>query len=213
MRACGADERVQHGVEFFVSHEGLLLDYEDALVREDPLTGLRYASSGHMVWIGERTRDLGGAHVEFFSTLANPIGVKLGPATDSDTLLRLVDKLDPHREPGRLTLVVRMGAETIRQRLPVLVEKVTAEGAGVVWICDPMHGNTFEAPSGHKTRHFDAIVDEVKGFFEVHRALGTHPGGIHLEFTGSDVTECVGAGVNSPSKIWPIDTNPPATPG
>ncbi|MFG2621454.1 class II 3-deoxy-7-phosphoheptulonate synthase [Streptomyces sp. NPDC048507] len=194
MRACGADERIQHAVEFFVSHEGLLLEYEEPLVREDPATGRRYATSGHMLWIGERTRDLGGAHVEFFSKLSNPVAVKLGPATDSDTVLRLIDRLDPEREPGRLTFIVRMGAGQVRDRLPVLVEKVAAEGAPVAWVSDPMHGNTFEAPSGLKTRRFDDIVDEVKGFFEVHRQLGTHPGGVHLEFTGGDVTECVGGG-------------------
>lgn len=194
MRACGADERIQHAVEFFVSHEGLLLEYEEPLVREDPATGRRYSGSGHMLWIGERTRDLDGAHVEFFSKIANPIAVKLGPTTDSDTVLRLIDRLDPEREPGRLTFIVRMGAGQVRERLPVLVEKTAAEGAPVAWVSDPMHGNTFEAPSGLKTRRFDDIVDEVKGFFEVHRELGTHPGGVHLEFTGGDVTECVGGG-------------------
>ncbi|MFB0630313.1 class II 3-deoxy-7-phosphoheptulonate synthase [Streptomyces sp. AB3(2024)] len=194
MRACGADERIQHAVEFFVSHEGLLLEYEEPLVREDPTTGRRYSGSGHMLWIGERTRDLDGAHVEFFSQIANPIAVKLGPTTDSDTVLRLIDRLDPEREPGRLTFIVRMGAGQVRERLPVLVEKTAAEGAPVAWVSDPMHGNTFEAPSGLKTRRFDDIVDEVKGFFEVHRELGTHPGGVHLEFTGGDVTECVGGG-------------------
>ncbi|MFD0265996.1 class II 3-deoxy-7-phosphoheptulonate synthase [Streptomyces sp. NPDC127106] len=194
MRACGADDRIQHAVEFYVSHEGLLLDYEQPLVREDPVTGRQYATSGHMLWIGERTRDLGGAHVEFFSTIANPVGVKLGPATDTDTVLRLIDRLDPEREPGRLTFIVRMGAGQVRARLPELVEKAAAEGAPVAWVTDPMHGNTFEAPSGLKTRRFDDVVDEVKGFFEVHRELGTHPGGVHLEFTGGDVTECVGGG-------------------
>ncbi|MCX5193858.1 3-deoxy-7-phosphoheptulonate synthase class II [Streptomyces sp. NBC_00249] len=194
MRACGADERIQHAVEFYVSHEGLLLEYEEPLVREDPATGRLYSGSGHMLWIGERTRDLDGAHVEFFSKISNPVAVKLGPTTDSDTVLRLIDRLDPEREPGRLTFIVRMGAGQVRDRLPELVEKTAAEGAPVAWVSDPMHGNTFEAPSGLKTRRFDDIVDEVKGFFEVHRELGTHPGGVHLEFTGGDVTECVGGG-------------------
>jgi 3-deoxy-7-phosphoheptulonate synthase len=196
MLACGVDEPMQHAVEFFVSHEGLLLEYEDPLVREDPTTGLMYSASGHMLWIGERTRELDGAHVEFFSKIANPIAVKLGPTATPDMLLGLIDRLDPKREPGRLTFVVRMGAAQVRDRLPVLVEKASAEGAPVAWVCDPMHGNTFAAPSGHKTRSFDAIVDEVKGFFEVHREVGTHPGGIHLEFTGGDVTECVGGGTD-----------------
>ncbi|QIQ04371.1 class II 3-deoxy-7-phosphoheptulonate synthase [Streptomyces liangshanensis] len=196
MRACGIDEPVQHAVEFFVSHEGLLLDYEEPLVREDPLTGRMYSSSGHMLWIGERTRQLDGAHVEFFSRIANPIAVKLGPGTSADTVLSLIDRLDPQREPGRLTFVVRMGSELVRDRLPPLVEKAAGHGAAVTWVCDPMHGNTFKAPSGHKTRSFDAIADEVKGFFEVHHDLGTHPGGLHLEFTGGDVTECVGGGTD-----------------
>jgi len=135
-----------------------------------------------------------GAHVEFFSKIRNPIGVKLGPGTSPDDALALIDRLDPNREPGRLTLVIRMGAGVVRGKLPPLVEKVTASGAQVAWVCDPMHGNTFEAPSGHKTRRFDDVLDEVKGFFEVHRELGTHPGGIHVELTGEDVTECVGGG-------------------
>ncbi|MER5935023.1 class II 3-deoxy-7-phosphoheptulonate synthase [Streptomyces sp. NPDC002054] len=195
MRACGSsDEQAMRAVEFFVSHEGLLLEYEQSLTRVDDVTGRSYASSGHLLWIGERTRDLDGPHIDYFSRIANPIAVKLGPGTTPDTVMALVDKLDPEREPGRLTFVVRMGAGTVRDRLPALVERATMEGARVAWVCDPMHGNTFAAPSGHKTRHFDDIVDEVTGFFEVHRGLGTHPGGIHLEFTGDDVTECVGGG-------------------
>ncbi len=180
--------------EFFVSHEGLLLDYEAALTRVDTFTGLPYATSGHMLWIGERTRDLSGAHVEYFSRINNPIAVKLGPKADADTVLQLIDRLDPKREPGRLTLVVRMGADKVQDALPPLVEKVTASGAKVAWVCDPMHGNTLEAPSGHKTRRFDDVLDEIRGFFDVHHSLGTHPGGIHVEFTGNDVTECVGGG-------------------
>ncbi len=194
MRACGVDPEETRTVEFFASHEGLLLEYESALTRTDSRTGELYNTSGHLVWIGERTRDLDGAHVDYFSKIRNPIGIKLGPGTTPDDALAYLNKLNPRREPGRLTFVVRMGAGVIREKLPALVEKVTAEGHQVAWICDPMHGNTFEAPSGHKTRRFDDVLDEVKGFFEVHRSLGTHPGGIHVELTGDDVTECVGGG-------------------
>jgi 3-deoxy-7-phosphoheptulonate synthase len=194
MKACGADPAEFHTVEFYASHEALLLEYEAALTRTDSRTGRLYDVSGHFVWIGERTRQLDGAHVAFASQIRNPIGVKLGPATSPEEALALIDRLDPQREPGRLTFITRMGADKIRDRLPVLVEKVTAAGAQVAWVCDPMHGNTFEAASGHKTRRFDDVLDEVKGFFEVHKALGTHPGGIHVELTGDDVTECVGGG-------------------
>lgn len=192
MRACGVDTRDLATAEFHVSHEGLLLDYESALVRTDPESGRAYAASGHLLWIGERTRQLDGAHVEFFSRIANPIAVKLGPNTATDDVLGLLDRLDPAREPGRLTLVVRAGADRVRDVLPALVEKVNAEGAQVCWVSDPMHGNTTTAPSGHKTRRFDDVLDEVRGFVEVHRALGSHPGGIHVELTGDDVTECLG---------------------
>ncbi|HXR70870.1 class II 3-deoxy-7-phosphoheptulonate synthase [Actinocrinis sp.] len=194
MRACGIDPEETRTVEFFSSHEGLLLEYEAALTRTDSRTGTLYNTSGHFVWIGERTRDLDGAHLEYFSSIRNPIGIKLGPSTTPDDALTYLRRLNPDREPGRLTFIIRMGAGVIRDKLPALVEKVTAEGHQVAWICDPMHGNTFEAPSGHKTRRFDDVLDEVKGFFEVHRALGTHPGGIHVELTGDDVTECVGGG-------------------
>ncbi|MFI0422765.1 class II 3-deoxy-7-phosphoheptulonate synthase [Spongiactinospora sp. 9N601] len=194
MRACGADPEEFHTVEFYSSHEALILDYDRALTRIDSRTGLPYDVSAHMVWIGERTRGLDGAHVEFFSRIRNPIGVKLGPTTSAEDALALIERLNPDNEPGRLTFITRMGAKKIRDALPPLVEKVTAGGAIVGWVCDPMHGNTFEAPSGHKTRRFDDVLDEVTGFFEVHRALGTHPGGIHIEFTGDDVTECVGGG-------------------
>jgi len=192
MAACGADFDALRTVEFFASHEALLLDYERPLTRIDSRTGLPYDVAGHFVWVGERTRDLGGAHIDFVSRIRNPIGVKVSPRAEPDYLLRLIDKLDPEREPGRLTFITRMGSGTVRQALPSIVEKVTASGAVVTWICDPMHGNTFEAPSGYKTRRFDDIVDEVRGFFEVHRAMGTIPGGIHIELTGSDVTECLG---------------------
>ena len=156
--------------------------------------GDRYDLSAHLLWIGERTRALDGAHVEFARQLRNPVAVKIGPSAAAQDVLALIDALDPDREPGRLTLITRMGAGRIRQALPPLAEKVAASGATVVWVCDPMHGNTVEAASGHKTRYFDDVLDEVAGFFEVHRALGTHPGGIHIELTGDDVTECIGGG-------------------
>ncbi|GIH68431.1 phospho-2-dehydro-3-deoxyheptonate aldolase [Sphaerimonospora thailandensis] len=194
MRACGAQPEEFHTVEFYSSHEALILDYDRALTRIDSRTGLPYDVSGHMVWIGERTRQLDGAHVEFFSKIRNPIGVKLGPTTTPEEAIALIEKLNPDNEPGRLTFISRMGAGRVREALPTLVEKVRASGATVAWICDPMHGNTFEAPSGHKTRRLDDVLDEVAGFFEVHHSLGTHPGGIHIEFTGDDVTECVGGG-------------------
>jgi 3-deoxy-7-phosphoheptulonate synthase len=194
MKAAGVDSDELHGVEFYSSHEALLLEYERALTRVDVPTGLPYDLSAHLVWIGERSRDLEGAHVDFCSRIRNPIGVKLGPAASPDDAVALVERLNPDREPGRLTLITRLGAERIRDLLPQLVEKVTAQGAPVVWVCDPMHGNTFESPSGYKTRRLDHVFDEVAGFFEVHRALGTHPGGIHVEFTGDEVTECIGGG-------------------
>lgn len=194
MKACGTDPAEFKAVEFYSSHEALLLDYETALTRTDSRTGELYNTSGHMVWVGERTRQMDGAHIEFASKIRNPIGIKLGPTTTVDEALGYIDRLDPDREPGRLTFVVRMGADKVRDKLPELVEKVTASGAVVAWVTDPMHGNTFEAASGHKTRRFDDVLDEVKGFFEVHKGLGTHPGGIHVELTGDDVTECVGGG-------------------
>ncbi|WP_285496517.1 class II 3-deoxy-7-phosphoheptulonate synthase [Actinomadura sp. NBRC 104425] len=194
MKACGADPEEFHGVEFYSSHEALLLEYERALTRIDSRSGLPYDVSAHMVWIGERTRQLDGAHVEFLRHIRNPIGVKLGPTATAEEALALMERLNPEGEPGRLTFITRMGAGKIRDVLPPLIEKVHSSGSPVAWICDPMHGNTFEAPSGHKTRRFDDVLDEVTGFFEVHRALGTHPGGIHIEFTGDDVTECVGGG-------------------
>ena len=194
MKACGADSEELHGVELYSSHEGLLLEYERAMTRIDSRTGLPYDVSAHLVWIGERTRDPDGAHVEFFRHIRNPIAVKLGPTCSPEDALALVERLNPDQEPGRLTFVARLGAGKVRDVLPPLVEKVTELGSPIVWICDPMHGNTFEAPSGHKTRRFDHVLDEVAGFFEVHRALGTHPGGIHVEFTADDVTECVGGG-------------------
>ncbi|CEA07817.1 Phospho-2-dehydro-3-deoxyheptonate aldolase [Arthrobacter saudimassiliensis] len=192
MDACGADFEALKRVEFFASHEALLLDYERALTRTDSRTGLPYDTSAHFLWIGERTRDLDSAHVDFLSRVRNPIGVKLGPTTRPEDALALIDKLDPNREPGRLTFITRMGAKNIREKLPDLVEKVTASGAQVLWVTDPMHGNTVTSPNGYKTRNFDDIMDELRGFFEVHKALGTFPGGLHVEMTGDDVAECLG---------------------
>jgi len=195
MRACGIDpDRMEStlGVELFASHEALLLDYERALTRRGEARGTAYDLSGHMLWVGERTRALDGAHVEFLRQVANPVGVKLGPTVTPEGAVELVERLDPGHVPGRLTLITRMGAGLVRDRLPPVVEKVTASGASVVWACDPMHGNTIESASGYKTRRFDDVIEEVRGFFEVHRQLGTHPGGLHVELTGEDVTECLG---------------------
>jgi 3-deoxy-7-phosphoheptulonate synthase len=195
MRACGVDldhEQSLHGVEFYASHEALLLDYEQALTRYDEDRQARYDLSGHMVWIGERTRSIDGAHVEFARNIANPLGVKLGPSTSVAEALALAEQLDPQRQPGRLTFITRLGAARVRDLLPPLVEGVRAAGVTVAWVCDPMHGNTFTSPSGYKTRRFDDVVEEVRGFFAVHRSLGTRPGGIHVELTGDDVTECLG---------------------
>jgi len=192
MAACGADFDALRTVEFFSSHEALLLDYERPLTRIDSLSGQPYDTSAHFVWIGERSRDADGAHIDFVSRVRNPIGVKIGPKADPDEVLRVIDKVDPDREPGRLTFITRMGAPSVRHVLPALVDKVTASGARPLWICDPMHGNTFESPAGYKTRRFDDIIDEVRGFFEVHQQLGTVPGGVHIELTGNDVTECLG---------------------
>jgi 3-deoxy-7-phosphoheptulonate synthase len=192
MLACGVDPDAFRTVDLYSSHEALLLDYERAMTRIDSRTGLPYDVSGHLVWIGERTRALDGAHVEFAASVRNPVAVKLGPTTTPEEALALIERLDPDNEPGRLTFVTRMGAGKVRDALPTLVEKVTASGAVVAWVCDPMHGNTYEAPDGLKTRRFDDVIDEVRGFFEVHRDLGTFPGGIHMELTGDDVTECIG---------------------
>jgi len=194
MQAIGADPDEFHRVDFHSSHEALVLEYEHAMTRIDSRTQAPYDVSSHFVWIGERTRQLDGAHVELLSHIKNPIGVKLGPTTTPDDALALAAKLNPENEPGRLTFITRFGAGRIRDGLPTLVEKVTAAGLEVAWVCDPMHGNTFEASSGYKTRRFDDVIAEVQGFFDVHRALGTWPGGIHVELTGDDVTECVGGG-------------------
>ncbi|MFL6238056.1 MAG: class II 3-deoxy-7-phosphoheptulonate synthase [Actinomycetes bacterium] len=195
MRACGVDFDslgVAHAVELYASHEALLLDYEQPLTRRDAARGSEYDESAHMVWIGERTRAIDGAHVEFAARIANPIGVKLGPAAKPEDAVALVERLNPDRVPGRLTFVTRLGAGGVRDLLPPIVQKVSACEAAVVWACDPMHGNTLESVGGLKTRRFDDILDEVRGFFEVHRGLGTCPGGISVELTGENVTECLG---------------------
>lgn len=192
MEAAGADFDELKRVEFYTGHEGLLMDYERPMTRIDSRTGTPYNTSAHFLWIGERTRELDGAHVDYFSRIRNPIGVKLGPTTTPDTALALIEKLDPEREPGRLTFITRMGAGRIRDALPPLLEAVQESGATPLWVTDPMHGNGITTPTGYKTRRFDDVVDEVRGFFEAHRAVGTFPGGIHVELTGDDVTECLG---------------------
>jgi 3-deoxy-7-phosphoheptulonate synthase len=194
MESAGVDPDEFKAVDFYASHEALIIEYEKALTRIDSRTDLPYDVSGHFIWIGERTRQMDGAHVDFAAKVRNPIGVKLGPKTTVEDALALIEKLDPNREPGRLTFITRMGASKIREILPALVEGVTKSGAQVLWVCDPMHGNTFETSNGYKTRQFEDVLDEVRGFFEVHKKLGTHPGGIHIELTGDDVTECLGGG-------------------
>ena len=194
MAACGVDAGADaplHGVDFYTSHEGLILGYEQALSRQDSLTGDWYDCSAHMIWLGERTRDLGGAHVEFASGIDNPIGCKLGPTATPAEALALCERLNPDRIPGRLTLISRMGADNVSTTLPPLLEAVRDADHPIVWACDPMHGNTFTA-NGRKTRHFDDICKEVADFFTAHRQAGTWPGGLHVELTGEDVTECLG---------------------
>jgi 3-deoxy-7-phosphoheptulonate synthase len=195
MRACGIETESNANlaeVDVYTSHEALLLGYEEALTRQDSLTGAWYDCSAHMLWIGERTRDLDGAHVEFLRGVGNPIGCKIGPTTTADYVLELCERLNPSRIPGRLTLISRMGADDVEGRLRPLLRAVTDAGHPVVWACDPMHANTFSAPNGRKTRHFDDILREIAGFVRAHRAEGTWPGGIHVELTGDDVTECLG---------------------
>ena len=195
MKACGVDTTTQpnlHEVDFYTSHEALVLGYEEALTRQDSITGEWYDCSAHMVWLGERTRQIDGAHVEFFSGVGNPIGCKLGPTTTPEEALALCERLNPDRIPGRLTLITRMGAGKIEAGLAPLLAAVRDAGHPVVWTCDPMHGNTFEAPDGHKTRRFDDILAEIAGFFAAHESEGTWPGGVHVELTGDDVTECLG---------------------
>ena len=194
MAAIGADPDEFHRVDFYSSHEALILEYEHSLTRIDSRTELPYDVSGHMLWIGERTRQIDGAHVELLSKVRNPIGVKLGPTTTPDDALALAAKLNPENEAGRLTFITRFGAGKIREGLPPLLEKISASGVNVAWVCDPMHGNTFEASTGYKTRRFDDVLDEIQGFFDAHRQVGTWPGGMHVELTGDDVTECLGGG-------------------
>ena len=195
MRACGIDSETQpnlHEVDFFTSHEALILGYEEALTREDSLTGDWYDCSAHMLWAGERTRQADGAHIEFLRGIGNPVGCKLGPSASVDEVLTLCELLNPARQPGRLSLISRMGADHIEDGLRPLLAAVRDAGHPVVWVCDPMHGNTFTSDGGRKTRHLDAILSEIAGFFAAHRAEGTWPGGVHVELTSDDVTECLG---------------------
>lgn len=200
MAACGIDlkeDSALQGVDFFTSHEALILPYEQALTRQDSLTGDWYDCSAHMLWIGERTRQLDGAHVEFLRGVSNPIGLKVGPTVTPDDLRRLIDALNPENIPGRLTLISRMGKNKIADVLPSLLAATRDEGRAVLWTCDPMHGNTFTASGGQKTRHFDDVLSETKSFFQANEAEGTWPGGIHVELTGDDVTECLGGGTQT----------------
>ena len=192
MSACGADFEQLKTTEFYTSHEGLLFDYERPMTRIDSRTGTPYLTSGHFIWVGERTRQLDHAHIDFLSRIRNPIGVKLGPTTQVSDVIELIEKLDPNREPGRLTFITRMGASKIREELPRLVEAVRDSDANPLWISDPMHGNGITTANGYKSRRFDDVMDEVRGFFEVHHEAGTFPGGIHIELTGDDVAECLG---------------------
>jgi 3-deoxy-7-phosphoheptulonate synthase len=198
MEACGIDPNSVPQLQttsFFTSHEALLLPYEQAMTRQDSLTGDWYDTSAHMVWIGDRTRFPGSAHIEFVRGIGNPLGMKCGPSLEPDALLSLLDTVNPAREPGRITLISRFGHDKVEAGLPRLVRAVQREGHPVVWSCDPMHGNVIKAESGYKTRPFERILSEVKGFFAVHRAEGTHAGGIHIEMTGQDVTECTGGAI------------------
>jgi 3-deoxy-7-phosphoheptulonate synthase len=195
MQAIGidlGDEHTIHQVDVWTSHEALLLDYEEPLVRRDSTTGDWYACSAHFLWVGERTRQLDGAHVAFLAGVENPIGAKIGPTATPDEVVGLCERLNPDRVPGRLTLVTRFGAARVHDALPPLARAVRDAGIPVLWVCDPMHANTFVTPSGHKTRRFDDVLGEIEGFFGVHREVGTWPGGVHLEITGEDVTECLG---------------------
>lgn len=195
MDACGVDDLPLRTADIYASHEALVIDYERAMLRlaeDDGGEQALFDLSGHFLWVGERTRDLEGAHIAFMELIANPIGVKIGPTTTPEEAVEYVRRLDPHNRPGRLTLVARMGNDKVRSVLPPIIEAVEATGHKVIWQCDPMHGNTHTSSTGYKTRHFDRVIDEVQGFFEVHHRLGTHPGGIHIELTGEDVTECLG---------------------
>lgn len=200
MEACNVTVHTTHEmsrVSFFTSHEALLLEYEEALCRDDSITGLPVAGSGHMIWIGDRTRQPDGAHVEFCRGVINPIGLKCGPSLDPDELLTLIDKLNPDNAAGRLTLICRFGDDNVEKHLPALIRAVEKEGRSVVWSCDPMHGNTIKSNTGFKTRPFERILGEVTAFFAVHQAEGSYPGGVHFEMTGQDVTECIGGSMGS----------------
>tara|TARA_B100000686_G_C16768886_1_gene963698 strand:- start:746 stop:2104 length:1359 start_codon:yes stop_codon:yes gene_type:complete len=195
MKACGIttlNNSALNEVDFYTSHEALLLGYEEALTRTDSTTGNWYDCSAHMLWIGERTRQIDGAHIEFLRGVENPLGCKIGPTATSDDVLKICETLNPNAEPGRLTLITRFGADNVEICLPPIVNAVTSAGHPVVWACDPMHGNTFTSSSGHKTRHLDDVLTELSRFFSVHRSLGTWAGGIHIELTGGNVTECLG---------------------
>ena len=195
MTAAGVTSKNSHtlgAVDFYTSHEALLLEYEEALCRIDSTTGLPIAGSGHLIWIGDRTRKLDGAHVEFCKGVQNPIGLKCGPSISKDDLLKLIEALNPENEPGRLTLIARFGAGLVGEHLPDLINAVEKEGFKVVWSCDPMHGNTIKSSTGYKTRPFESVLREVREFFGIHNAEGSHPGGVHFEMTGKDVTECTG---------------------
>jgi 3-deoxy-7-phosphoheptulonate synthase len=197
MRACGLTaEHTQQlrETDFYTSHEALLLGYEESMTRQDTITDDKgwYSTSAHMIWVGDRTRQPDGAHVEYMRGINNPIGLKCGPSLDPDELIRLIDVLNPTDDPGRLTLICRMGSDKVHEKLPPLIRAVEREGRSVVWSCDPMHGNVITSSTGYKTRPFDRILAEVRGFFDVHRGEGTYPGGVHFEMTGQDVTECLG---------------------
>jgi len=195
MNACGINEknvRQLYETEFFTSHEALLLEYEEALTRIDSTSGKWYDVSAHMLWVGDRTRQLDGAHIEFLRGIENPIGIKVGPTTDTDELLKILKVLNPVNESGRITLICRMGSEKINSILPNIINKVNNEGNNVVWACDPMHGNTIKSNTGYKTRPLTKIFSEIQEFFQIHKSIGTYPGGVHLEMTGQDVTECMG---------------------
>jgi 3-deoxy-7-phosphoheptulonate synthase len=194
MESAGVDPESFKSVDFYSSHEALILEYERPLTRIDSRTNLPYDVSAHFLWVGERTRQMDGAHMDFASKIRNPIGIKLGPKTTPEDALAMIAKLNPTNEPGRLTFITRMGAGQVREKLPPLLKAVKESGAHILWVCDPMHGNTFETSTGYKTRRFDDVMDEVRGFFEAHKSVGTHPGGVHIELTGDDVTECLGGG-------------------
>ena len=195
MEACGINDqnvRQMSETDFFTSHEALLLPFEEAMTRIDSTTGRWYDVSAHMLWVGDRTRQLDGAHVEFVRGISNPIGIKVGPTTNTDELVKIIDTINPNNTEGRMTLICRMGAEKISSKLPPLISSISKEGKKVVWACDPMHGNTIKASNGYKTRALTNIISEIEQFFNIHRAEGTYPGGIHIEMTGQDVTECIG---------------------